>query len=74
VAAVAQHGRHDVVSVGEDRRRHVDGLTDGPLDREAAAVDLRLDALDDDAAAECLGNCGLRIADCGATGTSLAIG
>src|SRR5262245_489182 len=40
------------MTVGEDRRGHVDCLADGPFDRKAAAVDLRLNALDDDAAAQ----------------------
>ncbi|HXI30942.1 MAG TPA: hypothetical protein VNG89_21035 [Vicinamibacterales bacterium] len=41
------------MAIGEDRRRDVDGLADGALDRKAAAVDLWLDAFDDDPQCKC---------------------
>src|SRR5207244_1078048 len=44
--SIADDGAEHVVTVGEDRRRHDDLVADGPLHREATAVDLRLDALD----------------------------
>jgi hypothetical protein len=48
---VPDDGRDDVVAVGEDVGTHLDGVADDPLHREAAAVDLRRQAFDDDAAA-----------------------
>jgi hypothetical protein len=50
------------VAVGEDVGPDLDGLADDALDRRAAAVDLRPDLLDDDAAfAGGLARAGLRL-------------
>jgi hypothetical protein len=43
--------REEIVTVGEDVGAHRDALADGALDRKAASIDLRPDALDDDATA-----------------------
>src|SRR5262249_51043662 len=56
--AVPQARRQHVVAVGEDARRHIDRLAHRALDRKASAVDLRLDALDDDPAREGVRNPG----------------
>jgi hypothetical protein len=58
--AIAKLRHEHIVAIGEDRRRHVDRLVDGPLDRKAPAVDLRTNPLDDDTTRERCGNLGLR--------------
>ncbi|MDV7401542.1 hypothetical protein RZS08_59540, partial [Arthrospira platensis SPKY1] len=45
---VEQQARQRVVTVGEDVGLHHHPLAHHPLDRKAAAVDFRADALDDD--------------------------
>jgi hypothetical protein len=54
--AIAQHRTDHVVAVREDGGGDVDEFTRRPLDREASAVDLGLEALDDDAARHRLGD------------------
>ena len=46
--APREHGREMRMAVREDRRAHREALADHALDREAAAVDRRLDPLDRD--------------------------
>jgi hypothetical protein len=46
--AVADRRAEQLVAVAEDRRRHVDAVADGRLDRVAPAVDLRRHVLDQD--------------------------
>src|SRR3982751_49897 len=52
---VAQERDDHIVTVREDIGTDGHGFTDRALDREAAAIDLRPDLLDDDAAGEPLG-------------------
>ncbi len=71
--AIAQDRRHDIVAVGEDSGADLDRFARRALDRKTSAVNLRLNALDDNAARQCLGNVvrrplaagrGVPIADC----------
>ena len=50
--AVAQDGVQNIVAVGEDVSGDVYAITDGALDGETSAIDLRLDVLDDDSAGD----------------------
>ena len=63
-----EHGREDVVTLGEDVGRDDDFIADGPLDREPAGVDLRADTLDHHprggAATHPLCRAGLRLHPC----------
>ena len=59
--AVTHRRAERLVAVAEDPRRHRDAVADGPLDRPAPAVDLRLDVLDLDARGRVFGGGTLQV-------------